>query len=387
MAGHSVAYRRHVNDDADEATATWELATPALAPRRSRASLVAVPITVLLVDDDVAVARAVRRMLAGHRNIRLEHCRHAVEAVSRAAELKPTIILQDLVMPEIHGLTLLKLYQADPATRDIPVIALSADGQDALRNDAFLLGASDYLVKLPDPVELTSRIRVHSLTRVNQLQKDDANRALHESQRELMASHQALAERVAELQAARDELARLVSTDTLTGLYSRHRWFEASAHEFRRYERNRRPLGVVLVDLDLFKRVNDTFGHEAGDGVLRQFANVLKLALRQSDVAGRIGGEEFAVLLPDTPIEGVQMVAGRIVERCRDLEVETPSGSVRFSCSVGVAETAPEDTSFDEVMRRADKALYSAKESGRDRWAVGRRVRADAAVEESVSSS
>ena len=200
------------------------LPTPAPPSGRNRASIGEIAITVLLVDDDVAVAKAIRRMLAGHRNIKFEHCRHAVEAVSRAAELKPTVILQDLVMPEIHGLTLLRLYQADPALRDIPVIALSADGMDALKNEAFLRGASDFLVKLPDPIELTARIRIHSLTRVNQLQKDEANRALHESQQELMASHQALADRVAELQYARDELARLVSTDTLTTLFSRHRW-------------------------------------------------------------------------------------------------------------------------------------------------------------------
>lgn len=346
------------------------VAGPATVRRRNRASLPEVPITVLLVDDDVAVAKAIRRMLAGQRNIRLEHCRHAVEAVARAGELKPTVILQDLVMPEIHGLTLLKLYRADPTIRDIPVIALSTDDLGALKNEAFSVGVSDYLIKLPDRIELVARIRIHSLTRLNQLQKDEANRALHESQQELIASHNALADRIAELQAARDELARLVSIDTLTGLYSRHRWFEVSALEFRRYQRHRRPLGVVIVDLDLFKRVNDTFGHEAGDGVLKQFANVLKLALRQSDVAGRIGGEEFAVLLPETSTEGVQMVARRIVERCRNLEVATPSGHVKFSCSVGVAEVTPDDESFDEALRRADRALYNAKESGRDRWAV-----------------
>jgi two-component system chemotaxis family response regulator WspR len=323
---------------------------------------------VLLVDDDVTVAEAVGRMLAHHPEYQLEYCGDSVDAVATARELKPTVILQDLVMPEIHGLTLIKQYRADRTIKDIPVIALSSEGQPALKSEAFAVGASDYLVKLPDEFELVARIQLHSLTRLNQLQKDEAYRALHESQQQLIASHRALAERLAELQAARDELARLVSTDSLTGLYSRHRWFELSTAEFKRYQRHHRPLGVFIVDLDLFKRVNDTFGHDAGDGVLKQFANVLKLALRQSDIAGRIGGEEFAVLLPETPSDGVQMVARRIVERCRDLEVVTPAGPVKFSCSIGVAEATPDDDTFEETLRRADRALYNAKEGGRDRW-------------------
>jgi len=326
--------------------------------------------TILLVDDDPAVADAVRHVLADRADLQLEYCGDAVDAVAAARRIAPTVILQDLAMPEIHGLTLLKQYRAEPATSGIPVIALATADQLPLKDEAFLLGASDYVIKLPDQIELAARIRIHSSTRLNQLQKDDAYRALHDSQQQLIASHRALAERLAELQAARDELARLVSTDSLTGLYSRHRWFELSASEFRRYQRHRHALGVFIVDLDLFKRVNDTFGHDAGDGVLKQFANVLKLALRQSDIAGRIGGEEFAVLLPETPADGVQMVARRIVERCRGLEVATPSGQVKFSCSIGVAEATAEDHTFEDVLRRADRALYSAKESGRDRWAA-----------------
>jgi len=326
-------------------------------------------VTVLVVDDDESVADGVRRALASRPDIMVAHCRDSVEAVGMAREMKPTVILQDLVMPEIHGLTLLKQYRADVVTRDIPVIALAADSHPSMKNEAFAVGANDYLLKLPDEPELLARISLHALTRQNQLQKDAAYRALHESQQQLIASHRALADRIAELQAARDELSRLVSTDTLTGLYSRHRWFELSTLEFHRFQRHHHPFGVFIIDLDLFKQVNDTFGHETGDGVLKQFAAVLKLALRSSDLAGRIGGEEFAVLLPETPTDGVQMVARRIVERCRDLEVTTPSGHVKVSCSIGVAEALPEDHTFEDTLRRADRALYSAKEGGRDRWA------------------
>jgi two-component system chemotaxis family response regulator WspR len=223
-------------------------------------------------------------------------------------------------------------------------------------------------VKLPDKIELVARIRLHSKAFVTQIQRDAANRSLTESQRQLVVSNSQLEERIRELQEVRDELSRLVSTDSMTGLYSRRRWFELAATEFSRHRRYKRSLTLLMADLDFFKRINDTHGHDIGDEVIRQFAGVLRKECRQSDVPGRIGGEEFAVLLPETTMAGAQEVARRVVAACRDLTVATPTGHVKFTCSLGAVETTEADASIDDVMRRADAALYEAKRGGRDGW-------------------
>ncbi len=323
---------------------------------------------VLLVDDQPMVGEAIRRMLADQSGMAFHYCSDAAAAVEVAEQIRPTVILQDLVMPGVDGLTLVDRYRANPATKDISIIVLSSKEDPAIKRDAFRGGANDYLVKLPDKIELVARIRLHSKAYLNQIQRDDAYRGLTESQRQLVASNTALAERIDELQVVRDELARMVSTDALTGLCSRRRWLELATAEFGRSRRYAHPLALLMADLDFFKRVNDTFGHDVGDEVLKKFAGVLGTACRQSDLAGRMGGEEFAVLLPETQIEGATQVAQRIVETCRSIEMSTRAGRLTFSCSLGVAEAGPGDETIEAVLRHADMALYDAKRNGRDGW-------------------
>ena len=131
-----------------------------------------------------------------------------------AERLRPTVILQDLVMPDVDGLTLVSRYRASSVIRDTPVIVLSSKEDPAIKRDAFQGGANDYLVKLPDKIELVARIRLHSKAFLTQIQRDEAYRSLNESQRQLVVSNSQLAERIQELQAVRDELSRLVSTDS-----------------------------------------------------------------------------------------------------------------------------------------------------------------------------
>jgi two-component system chemotaxis family response regulator WspR len=323
---------------------------------------------VLLVDDQALVGEAVRRMLADQSDIQFHYCGNAVEALATAQQVHPTVILQDLIMPGVDGLTLVSQYRAAPNTANVPIIVLSSKEEPATKRDAFRGGANDYLVKLPDKIELVARIRLHSEAYLTKIQRDAAYLHLHESQRELLVSNTALAARIDELQATRDELARLVSTDALTGACSRRRWFECATTEFARYRRYGRPLAFLMADLDFFKRINDTYGHETGDDVLRGFAGVLRAVCRESDLAGRVGGEEFAVMLPETSAGGAQDTARRIVEACRSLEVVTPLGRVNVSCSIGVAAAIPGATSVEDVLREADAALYDAKRSGRDTW-------------------
>lgn len=144
-------------------------------------------IKVLLVDDQAMIGEAVRRMLAAEKDIAFHFCSDPTQAMKMAAELAPTVILQDLIMPEVDGLTLVKFYRANPKTRDIPLIVLSTKEEPATKAEAFALGANDYLVKLPDKVELIARIRYHSGGYIALLQRNEAYRALVESQKKLAA--------------------------------------------------------------------------------------------------------------------------------------------------------------------------------------------------------
>src|SRR5215472_15961336 len=149
-------------------------------------------VMVLLVDDQAMVCEAVRRALANQPDIDFHYCADAREAIPIANQIKPTVILQDLVMPGIDGLTLVSQFRANPSTRDTPIIVLSTNENPQVKGQAFAMGANDYLVKLPDKIELVARIRYHSKALMNLLQRDAAYRALRESQQQLIESNAAL---------------------------------------------------------------------------------------------------------------------------------------------------------------------------------------------------
>src|SRR5215471_15498252 len=142
-------------------------------------------VTVLLIDDQTIVGESVRRMLAGETDIQFHFCQDPTKAIETANAVQPTVILQDLVMPEIDGLQLVKFFRANKATRLIPMIVLSSKEEPIIKAQAFALGANDYLVKLPDKVELIARVRYHSRGYINLLERDEAYRRLEESERHL----------------------------------------------------------------------------------------------------------------------------------------------------------------------------------------------------------
>jgi sigma-B regulation protein RsbU (phosphoserine phosphatase) len=145
------------------------------------------PVTVLLVDDQAFVAEAVRRMLAAEADVRFHYCQDPLRAIETANSVQPTVILQDLVMPDIDGLQLVKFFRANQPTRDTPMIVLSSKEEPTVKAQAFALGANDYLVKLPDKIELIARIRYHSQGYIHLLERNEAYRRLEESQRQLAA--------------------------------------------------------------------------------------------------------------------------------------------------------------------------------------------------------
>jgi two-component system chemotaxis family response regulator WspR len=317
----------------------------------------AYPIVVLLVDDQAMVGEMVRRALAGQPDFTLHHCMQASEALTDAERLGPSVILQDLLLPDIDGLDLVRAYRANPRIHDVPVIVLSVKEEPAVKSEAFRLGAADYLVKLPDPIELVARIRHHAKAYLNQIQRDQAYRALRESQEQLVAMNR--------------ELERLSNSDGLTGLANRRYFNDLMANEWRRSVRAREALAVVMIDVDDFKRYNDTYGHLAGDKALITVADTIRQgAERPADMAARFGGEEFILVLPNTEFDGAIYVAERLRKALDRLEIAHSAATcgAHLTVSVGVACTVPllGDTP-ERLVGAADAALYDAKRNGRNR--------------------
>lgn len=166
-----------------------------------------------------------------------------------------------------------------------------------------------------------------------------------------------------------EKLARLATMDELTGIYNRRHLMELGEIEIQRYARSRLPLAVLVLDLDRFKSINDTWGHQSGDRVLKAFAVNIRRNIRATDIFGRFGGEEFMIIMPDTPADVARETARRLCRAVKQLAVSCDGDTVRFTVSIGVAGTwCVDDPDLDAITHAADKALYRAKQDGRDRF-------------------
>jgi diguanylate cyclase (GGDEF)-like protein/PAS domain S-box-containing protein len=171
---------------------------------------------------------------------------------------------------------------------------------------------------------------------------------------------------------AEKRLIEIATTDFLTGLYNRRHFFELSRLEFERSRRNGSPLAMLMIDIDYFKNINDTYGHQAGDAVLESLAGFGKACIRSVDVFGRIGGEEFAMLLPETILENGIAVAERLRDGIERMQIDVDGVIASITVSIGVACAVAGLPDFDEVSARSDCALYKAKCDGRNRVATDR---------------
>lgn len=315
-------------------------------------------IVVLLIDDQPIIGEAVRRAIASESDIEFHYCSVAGEALAAAESLKPTVIMQDLLMPDVDGMTLVHLYRMNPALRHVPIIVLSSKEDAAVKSQAFATGATDYLVKLPEPIELIARIRHHSHAYLSQLERDAAYRALSASQQQLLEVNEAL--------------RRLSDVDGLTGLNNRRYLDNYLDTEWRRAVREQTDFSILMIDVDDFKLYNDSYGHLAGDEVLKTVARVIQhCAQRPADVAARYGGEEFALVLPATPLVGARRVAEQICAEVRDLAIPNRGRkAVCVTVSIGLATATPcRGESYEPLLEAADLALYEAKHEGKNRVA------------------
>jgi two-component system, cell cycle response regulator len=301
------------------------------------------PSRVLVVDDDPLSRRLLEQVLlsAGYA---VETAENGQEALGNVRTHRPEVVVTDWQMPVMDGMSLCRILKATEETRFIHVIILSARGETEAKVAGLETGADDYLVKPVEPVELAARVKVGL-----RLQKA-----------------------LSELAAKNEILEKLALTDALTGLANRRAFLEALEAELARVDRHGRPASLLFADLDHFKRVNDAHGHAVGDEVLAGFSQVLRQGCRRGDLAARIGGEEFGVLLPMTGRLPAALVAERI-RRATEARPLGRSAPVPLTVSIGVASTedSPGPLEAVELLRRADAALYRAKGEGRNRVAAG----------------
>ncbi|ACL62154.1 PleD family two-component system response regulator [Methylobacterium nodulans] len=294
----------------------------------------------LLIADD-------RRASAGRMAAALgqSHCVEVVcdphQALEKATEGSYDVALVSLDFEGFDGLRLCSQLRSLDRTRTMPVVMLADAGDRARIMRGLDLGVHDYLVRPIDRNELVARIRT-------QVRRKRFAHALRES-----------------VQASME----LAVTDGLTGLHNRRYFDSHLAGLFREAVLRGRPIALLLLDIDRFKTINDGFGHDAGDEVLRQFADRIRAHTRGIDIVARFGGEEIVVVVPDAGLDGAQQVAERIRERIEAAPFTIHGGTrtIDVTVSVGVAVRHPDDAGPADLLKRADVALYQAKQEGRNR--------------------
>jgi two-component system, cell cycle response regulator len=319
-----------MSDDTNETTQTLRLDLP-MAP------------TVLLVDDDPLVLARLRELVAAD-GYAVHTAQNGIEALSSLARFSPSIVVSDLNMPEMDGLDLCRRIRKRVSHGYVYIVLLTvrAEEDDVLAGlDA---GADDYLSKRSSAAVFTARLRT--------------------AKRILALEH-----------SLKDALAKkrqLAMSDSLTGVYNRRYFIKHLSRELKRVQRFGGDLSLMLLDVDNFKRINDTYGHAAGDLVLKKLAQQLGACLqRETDWCARLGGDEFVVVLEGMRLGKANICAEHVRKAIVDASIDTAHGAVRFTVSIGVGglEELPNRdlATVQSVLERADAHLYASKAQGRNR--------------------
>jgi two-component system cell cycle response regulator len=299
---------------------------------------------ILLVEDSMTSMELISRDLREHYSLLHAHDgEEAWQLLQRASNVD--LVVTDVQMPRVSGQELLtRIRQSDnPKIRALPVIVMTTANDNAEKHLAFLNGANDFLNKPVDPLELQARIRVH-------------HRLTHT---------------IRELEESKKALAELATTDALTQLKNRRLFYTQAEQNLADCRRNERDMSVLVLDIDHFKKVNDTYGHHTGDEVLIRVAKLLSRMVRAVDTVARFGGEEFAVLMPETNKLGAAVLGERIRSVIEKEHIVVDGQTIAVTASLGIATLAAEQVeSIDQLLSIADRRLYLAKNGGRNRICI-----------------
>jgi diguanylate cyclase (GGDEF)-like protein len=285
------------------------------------------PISILIVDDDKLLAESYALALESA-GMRARVVADPAQALAQMTATFPDLMLMDMQMPAASGIELARIIRQSRRYLSLPIVFLSAERDPARQLEARKWGGDDFITK---PVDLQHLVALVHLR----------------------------AERARALRS-------MMERDSLTGLLNHGRFKDRLSHELERCRRTAAQLSLALIDLDHFKRVNDRYGHINGDQVIRALSHALTAGLRRIDIIGRYGGEEFAVLLLDTPVEQARMVIDALRARFSDIRFESDGQAFSASFSAGVAGSR-DHPGVDALIEAADRALYAAKDCGRNR--------------------
>lgn len=293
----------------------------------------------ILIIDDTELMREMLSAIVIELGVEVVTAATGKDGLIAALEHSPTLILLDVILPDIDGFKVCAALKKDYRTSDIPVILVTGlEKDEEAESKGLELGAADYIMKPLKPLVVQARVK---------------------TQLDLATRTKALAD-------ANKELTQLAMTDTLTGCFNRRYFMNAADMELSRMKRHGYSVVVAMVDIDHFKTVNDTYGHEAGDDVLKEVARCCDETVRYEDTVGRLGGEEFAILLPVADAAGASGVLERVRMAIADMSFHSRGKDFGVTVSIGLSELSQADMSIDDGLRRADDALYSAKKQGRN---------------------
>jgi diguanylate cyclase (GGDEF)-like protein len=305
---------------------------------------------VLIVDDETSMRMYLRAVLEqlGYQVFEAENGQQGLET---ALSVQPQIMIVDWLMPELDGLQLTRALRNTRLGREMYILMLTALGDEERLVEAFEAGADDYLSKPVNEKVLAARLRAASRTA-----------QVHE---EVAQDHRQMKQFAAELAVSNRRLHEASITDPLTGFHNRRYAMERLEQAWAVSTRNDRPVSCMMIDIDKFKLINDTYGHDVGDKVLTTLAEVLKKNLRANDVLCRIGGDEFLMISPDADSEAVRSCAQRMLLAVSKVQIETPLGNVSCSVSIGIATRNEGMVDMAMLLKAADEDMYREKIGGR----------------------
>jgi len=303
--------------------------------------------TRVLIVQAESSERAFQKSLFAEAGMSVIEASSGAEVLDFLATDRPDLVVLGRALPDMDGLDLLPSLKSNEL-EFVPVLVASNRGETAERVRGLQLGADDYISRPCDPAELLARVR--ALLRTKQT---------HDRIRKLQAT-----------------LEQMVVNDPLTGLHNRRYLMDRLLQEMQRSDRHGEPLAFAMLDLDSFRPINDQYGHVIGDKVLRAVGNAIAKSIRVSDIAARYGGDEFGVILPQTPPEGAMRVCERLLRTISELILQDENGkSCRVTASLGLAYYPADDVETPEdLVHSADGALYGAKRSGKNRFTTVRPV-------------